>query len=72
MEYKDILLSLNIIESELNDAVLQLPEGGTSDSLTSIDFARDELYKVIKKVENLNDLIGWFSYRKIWWWNSRT
>ena len=46
----DILLSLNIIESELNDAVLQLPEGGTSDSLTSIDFARDELHKVIKKV----------------------
>ena len=58
MEYKDILLSLNFIESELNDAVLQLPEGGTSDSLTSIDFARDELQKVIKKVENLNDLIG--------------
>ena len=54
----DILLSLNIIESELNDAVLRLPEGGTSDSLTSIDFARDELYKVIKKVENLNDFIG--------------
>ena len=54
----DILLSLNIIESELNDAVLQLPEGGTSDSLTSIDFARDELNKVIKKVENLNDFIG--------------
>lgn len=54
----DILLSLNIIESELNDAVLQLPESGTSDSLTSIDFARDELHKVIKKVENLNDLIG--------------
>ena len=68
----DILLSLNIIESELNDAVLQLPEGSTSDSLTSIDFARDELQKVINKVENLNDLIGWFSYRKIWWWNSRT
>lgn len=58
MEIKDILLSLNIIEGELNDAVLQLPEGGTSDSLTSIDFARDELQKVIKKVENLNDLIG--------------
>ena len=54
----DILLSLNIIESELNDAVLQLPKGGTSDSLTSIDFARDELHKVIKKVENLNDFIG--------------
>ena len=54
----DILLSLNIIESELNDAVLQLPEGGTSDSLTSIDFARDELQKVINEVENLNDFIG--------------
>ena len=54
----DILLSLNIIESELNDAVLQLPEGVASDSLTSIDFARDELQKVINKVENLNDLIG--------------
>ena len=58
MEIKDILLSLNIIESELNDAVLQLPEGVASDSLTSIDFARDELQKVINKVENLNDLIG--------------
>ena len=58
MEYKDILLSLNIIESELNDAVIQLPEGGTSDSLASIDFARDELQKVINEVENLNDLIG--------------
>ena len=61
----DILLSLNIIESELNDAVLQLPEGGTSDSLTSIDFARDELQKVINKVENLNDFIHhfWFQSR---------
>jgi len=58
MEIKDILLSLNIIESELNDAVLQLPEGVASDSLTSIDFARDELQKVINEVENLNDLIG--------------
>ena len=58
MTYKDIILSLNIIESELNDAVLQLPEDGTSDSLTSIDFARDELQKVINKVENLNDFIG--------------
>ena len=72
MEIKDILLSLNIIESELNDAVIQLPEDGTSDSLASIDFARDELQKVINEVENLNDFIGWFSYRKIWWWNSRT
>tara|TARA_B100001287_G_scaffold262488_1_gene252453 strand:- start:363 stop:539 length:177 start_codon:yes stop_codon:yes gene_type:complete len=58
MEIKDILLSLNIIESELNDAVLQLPEGVASDSLTSIDFARDELQKVINEVENLNDFIG--------------
>jgi len=58
MEIKDILLSLNIIESELNDAVIQLPEGGASDSLASIDFARDELQKVINEVENLNDLIG--------------
>ena len=38
MDYKDIILSLNIIESELNDVVLQLPEGGTSDSLTSIGY----------------------------------
>ena len=55
MEYKDILLSLNIIESELNDAVLQLPEGGTSDSLTSIDFAISEITTLRKTLEIVND-----------------
>ena len=52
MDYKDIILSLNIIESELNDAVLQLPKGGTSDSLTSIDFAINEITTLIKTLEN--------------------
>ena len=55
MEYRDILLSLNIIESELNDAVLQMPEGGTSDSLTSIDFAISELNVLRKNLEIVND-----------------
>ena len=55
MEYKDIIMSLNIIESELNDAVLQLPEGGTSDSITSIDFAISEITTLIKTLETAND-----------------
>ena len=55
MQYKDIILSLNIIESELNDAVLQLPEGGTSDSLASIDFARSEINDLRKVLEITND-----------------
>jgi len=55
MEYKDIVMSLNIIESELNDAVLQLPEGGTSDSLTSIDFAISEINVLRKTLETVND-----------------
>ena len=55
MDYKDIILSLNIIESELNDAVLQLPEDGTSDSLTSIDFARSEINDLRKVLEIAND-----------------
>ena len=54
MDYKNIILSLNIIESELNDAVLQLPEGGTSDSLTSIDFAISEITSLIKTLENVD------------------
>ena len=51
MTYKDIILSLNIIESELNDAVLQLP-AGSSDSETSIDFARMELHKLMDEMES--------------------
>tara|TARA_R100000005_G_C4812240_1_gene98029 strand:- start:129 stop:287 length:159 start_codon:yes stop_codon:yes gene_type:complete len=51
MTYKDIILSLNIIESELNDAVLQLPVG-SSDSETSIDFARMELHKLMDELES--------------------
>ena len=32
--------------------VLQLPEGGTSDSLTSIDFIINEITTLIKTLEN--------------------
>ena len=49
MEYKDIILSLNIIESELNDACSST-QGGTSDSLTSID--NKEITTLIKTLEN--------------------
>ena len=51
MEYKDIIMSLNIIESELNDAVLQLPVG-SSDSETSIDFAMSEINNLRHKLES--------------------
>ena len=51
MTFKDIILSLNIIESELNDAVLQLPVG-SSDSETSIDFAMNEINNLRHKLES--------------------
>lgn len=45
MSKEKILLALNMIEAELDDAVNQLPEySANSDALTSIDCARNELY----------------------------
>jgi hypothetical protein len=50
MDYKDIILSLNIIESELNDAVLMLGPGSTESEM-SIDFARTEINELRNKLE---------------------
>ena len=47
MSLQEILLKLTSIECELDDATNQLPEYDTnSDSLTSIDCAKDELYNL--------------------------
>ena len=52
MEYKKILLALNLIEAELDDAVNQLPDyNANSDALVSIDCARNELYCLKDDIE---------------------
>ena len=54
MEYKEILLKLTLIECELDDATNQLPEYDTnSDSRTSIDCAKDELYSLKSEIEKV-------------------
>ena len=50
MDYKDIILSLNIIETELNDAVLMLGPG-SSESQLSIDCAMNEIHELRNKLE---------------------
>ena len=43
--YKEILLKLELIECELDDATNQLPEyNANTDALGSIDCAKNELY----------------------------
>ena len=45
MKIEKILLSLELIEAELDDASNQLPEyNANSDALTSLDCAKNELY----------------------------
>ena len=45
MSYEKILLALELIEAELDDATNQLPDyNANSDALTSIDCAKNELY----------------------------
>ena len=52
MSKEKILLALNLIEAELDDAVNQLPEySANSDALTSIDCARNELYCLKDDIE---------------------
>ena len=52
MSKEKILLALNMIEAELDDAVNQLPEySANSDALTSIDCARNELYCLKDDIE---------------------
>ena len=52
MDYKKILLSLEMIEAELDDATNQLPEyTANSDALTSLDCAKNELYCLKDEVE---------------------
>ena len=52
MDYKKILLSLEMIEAELDDASNQLPEyTANSDALTSLDCAKNELYCLKDEVE---------------------
>ena len=47
-----ILLSLEMIEAELDDASNQLPEyNANSDALTSLDCAKNELYCLKDEIE---------------------
>jgi len=50
--YKEILLKLELIECELDDATNQLPEyNANTDALGSIDCAKNELYNLKQLVE---------------------
>jgi len=52
MEYKEILLKLELIECELDDATNQLPEyNANTDALGSIDCAKNELYNLKQLIE---------------------
>ena len=52
MKYKKILLALEMIEGELDDAFYQLPEyNANSSARDSIDCARSELYCLKDDIE---------------------
>ena len=52
MEYKKILLALELIEAELDDASNQLPDyNANSDAQVSLDCARNELYCLKDDIE---------------------
>ena len=52
MDYKEILLKLEMIEAELDDATNQMPEyNANSDARVSIDGARYELYSLKDDIE---------------------
>ena len=52
MSNEKILLALNLIEAELDDAVNQLPDyNANSDALVSIDCARNEVYCLKDDIE---------------------
>jgi len=67
MSLQEILLKLTLIECELDDATNQLPEYDTnSDSRTSIDCAKDELYNLKDEIERtiLDNNIGVTNVKK--------
>ena len=52
MDYKEILLKLEMIEAELDDATNQMPEyNANSDARGSIDGAKYELYTLKDDIE---------------------
>ena len=52
MDYKEILLKLELIEAELDDATNQMPEyNANSDARVSIDGAKYELYTLKDEIE---------------------
>ena len=52
MKYEKILLALELIEAELDDATNQLPEyNANSDAQVSIDCAKNELYCLKDDIE---------------------
>tara|TARA_A100001201_G_scaffold988_1_gene2521 strand:+ start:258 stop:461 length:204 start_codon:yes stop_codon:yes gene_type:complete len=52
MSYQDILLKLELIEAELDDATNQMPEyNANSDARVSIDGAKYELYSLKDDIE---------------------
>jgi len=53
MTKKEILVELEIIEAELDDAIIQMPEyNANSDARVSIDSALDSLYSLKDTLEN--------------------
>ena len=52
MKYEKILLALNLIEGELDDASNQLPDyNANSDAQASLDCAKNELYCLKDDIE---------------------
>ena len=52
MDYKKILLKLELVEAELDDATNQMPEyNANSDARVSIDGAKYELYTLKDDIE---------------------
>ena len=52
MDYKEILLKLELIEAELDNATNQMPEyNANSDARVSIDGAKYELYTLKDEIE---------------------
>ena len=52
MKYEKILLALNLIEGELDDASNQLPDyNANSDAQVSLDCAKNELYCLKDDIE---------------------
>ena len=72
---KDILDFIDYGYSEVYSATDSLPDYDANSSSrdymsqaeTYLDEAKTALEEVIEELEK--NVVGWFNYRKIWWWN---